>query len=168
LPSGTQFVRGASIVVDTSLLDSHCPAIQLEEIPIAVEVFHSALFDGKVQPIVSVNETIDLDGALMKMAATATGTGRLRFDIDTTDWDGGITGSPALPQQLWPYMSGRISSHGVPTSGIWQAGQVVWAIPDNNASRELSTTTVGWMCVIGGTPGTWKSFSTDQEESMRK
>ena len=66
-------------------------------------------------------------------------------------------------------MSGRISSDAVPTSGIWQAGQVVWAIPDNNASRELSTTThVGWMCVIGGTPGTWKSFSTDQEESVRK
>ena len=80
----------------------------------------------------------------------------------STDWDGGLTGAATLPEQLWPYIPGRISSGTAPASGIWQVGQIVWAISDANASLELSDTrTMGWYCVQGGKPGVWQSFSTD-------
>lgn len=36
-----------------------------------------------------------------------------------------------------------------PTSGTWLAGDITW---NNMAS---STTVAGWICTIGGTPGTW-------------
>jgi hypothetical protein len=39
-----------------------------------------------------------------------------------------------------------------PTSGMWQAGDKVWhsaPSPDGN---------IGWVCVLGGLPGTWKEF----------
>jgi hypothetical protein len=39
-----------------------------------------------------------------------------------------------------------------PEAGTWQAGDKVWhsaPTPDGN---------VGWVCVLGGSPGTWKEF----------
>jgi hypothetical protein len=61
-------------------------------------------------------------------------------------------------------MLGRVTSSAAPTSGIWHAGQLVWAVPDNSSSAKLlpsATTTVGWICVTGGKPGVWQAFHTD-------
>ena len=39
-----------------------------------------------------------------------------------------------------------------PTSGTWSAGDIVW-----NRSPSAGGT-IGWVCTVAGTPGTWKSF----------
>ena len=39
-----------------------------------------------------------------------------------------------------------------PTSGTWQAGDKVWH------SAPAADGNVGWVCVLGGSPGTWKEF----------
>ncbi len=39
-----------------------------------------------------------------------------------------------------------------PTTGTWQAGDKVWhSAPEADGN-------VGWVCVLGGSPGTWKEF----------
>ena len=42
----------------------------------------------------------------------------------------------------------------VPTTGTWQQGDIIW-----NTSPSAGGV-IGWSCVTGGTPGTWKSFGT--------
>lgn len=39
-----------------------------------------------------------------------------------------------------------------PTTGTWVAGDIVWNAVPTAAGK------IGWVCVAGGTPGTWKAF----------
>jgi hypothetical protein len=39
-----------------------------------------------------------------------------------------------------------------PTEGAWEAGDVVWRWNGNN------TVPMGWVCVVAGTPGTWRAY----------
>ena len=44
------------------------------------------------------------------------------------------------------------SGEGIPTEGRWDTGSIVWNDrPDTNLS-------VGWVCIKGGTPGSWRPF----------
>ena len=45
---------------------------------------------------------------------------------------------------------GLASAH--PTTGTWLQGDIVWN------SLPAASGTIGWVCVTGGTPGTWKTF----------
>lgn len=45
-----------------------------------------------------------------------------------------------------------ISASSMPNKGIWTKGDIAW-----NTQPEESGF-VGWVCVLGGTPGTWKPF----------
>lgn len=45
-----------------------------------------------------------------------------------------------------------ISIAGMPTKGVWTKGDIAW-----NTQPEESGF-VGWVCILGGTPGTWKPF----------
>ncbi|MDB5417860.1 MAG: hypothetical protein JWP50_1279 [Phenylobacterium sp.] len=44
------------------------------------------------------------------------------------------------------------TSAAAPTSGEWARGDIVWNMTPTAAGN------VGWICVTGGTPGTWKTF----------
>ena len=45
-----------------------------------------------------------------------------------------------------------ISTASIPTKGIWTKGDIAW-----NTQPEASGY-AGWICILGGTPGTWKPF----------
>jgi hypothetical protein len=52
-----------------------------------------------------------------------------------------------------------------PTKGKWQIGEIVW----NGAPAELTGKghkylVLGWICMAGGTPGTWKEIRISTEE----
>jgi parallel beta-helix repeat protein len=47
-----------------------------------------------------------------------------------------------------------MADDAIPTLGTFQKGDIVWN--DNPAAGG----TVGWICVVAGTPGTWKAFGT--------
>lgn len=51
-------------------------------------------------------------------------------------------------------INGRKQTHGdsIPVDGQWIKGDIVW----NTDPKE--TDYIGWVCVLSGTPGTWKSF----------
>ena len=61
-----------------------------------------------------------------------------------------------LPTQLQPYLTSDVFGDHAPTSGIWRAGQVVYArLNSTSAASGL----IGWRCVGGGKPGTWRNWS---------
>jgi hypothetical protein len=39
-----------------------------------------------------------------------------------------------------------------PTEGAWRAGDKVWHLAPEPEGH------IGWVCVAGGSPGTWKEF----------
>lgn len=41
-----------------------------------------------------------------------------------------------------------------PTTGTWDRGHIVWNESPSAGGK------VGWVCVVGGSPGVWKSFGT--------
>ena len=45
-------------------------------------------------------------------------------------------------------------SNAAPTSGTWKVGDIVYI------QTPVAGGTIGWVCVTGGTPGTWKTFGT--------
>jgi len=55
---------------------------------------------------------------------------------------------------LGPYISRMTAYSAAPSSGPWRQGDIVY----NSAPSAGGT--VGWVCVTGGTPGTWKTFGT--------
>ena len=54
------------------------------------------------------------------------------------------------------YPSGNGSSHyfnaSLPTTGTYEKGDIIWH------SNPVASGFVGWICVVRGTPGTWKTF----------
>lgn len=76
----------------------------------------------------------------------------LTTDIATFD-DDGTLGVPAGKLSL----NGTTQSYGVyytgaPTAGTWTRGSIAWnATPSGGG-------VLGWVCVVGGTPGTWQAF----------
>ena len=108
---------------------------------------------GASRSLLKVNASIDLDGPQLELAG-----GRLHWDIGHANvWlPPGHYSTP--PQQLWPYFvhpirayDGDTPSRGPPTSGVWQAGQVV--LPALNVSVDGAGG--GWRCTKGGRPGEW-------------
>ena len=76
-----------------------------------------------------------------------------------------------LPAELEPFVVSPLYKQRPPAVGYWVAGQKVWAtpnaLPDHSGWQpELPTTqhgapigwVVGWVCVHGGAPGTWKAI----------
>lgn len=47
---------------------------------------------------------------------------------------------------------GRAVRAAAPTGGTWGRGQIIWNSEPSAAGY------VGWVCVTGGSPGTWKGF----------
>ena len=104
----------------------------------------------------------------------------LRFEF------GGIWGAPEavdgpfrLPQALWPHVtpSHAVYAQGAPTEGHWRVGQVVWraldGIPDGNETITVPQydpfqkfvppapgAPLGWVCTLGGQPGSWSNVSS--------
>jgi putative cofactor-binding repeat protein len=79
---------------------------------------------------------------------------------------GNIIGPGTMGTSLWSTEDGLHSQNGnswnpsityqsaAPTTGTWRKGDITW---DNSPA---ANTTMGWVCVTAGTPGTWKSFAT--------
>lgn len=44
------------------------------------------------------------------------------------------------------------SQTAAPTTGLWERGDIVWN------SEPSASGTIGWVCVAGGEPGTWKTW----------
>ena len=158
LANTTAIAGGASIVIESSLVaNAHAPVVHFEEIPVAFEMQGSWTVDAKRQRIVSLNKSIDLDGPALSLAAAAPqNRGKLKYKVDASDWSGGAVGTEVLPEQLWPFMPGRLVSSHAPTKGVWREGATIWAATGlaSNVSRPL-----GWVCDQGGDPGVWRSFS---------
>lgn len=52
--------------------------------------------------------------------------------------------------------AGRAYASAAPSAGTWQTGDIVWN------SEPAATEYIGWVCVAGGTSGTWKGFGAIQ------
>jgi hypothetical protein len=48
----------------------------------------------------------------------------------------------------------KAENYVTPSTGIWRKGDIVW----NN--DPASAESIGWVCTVSGTPGTWKAFGT--------
>lgn len=46
----------------------------------------------------------------------------------------------------------RVANTGIPTTGLWNQGDIIWN------SAPTSGGYAGWICTVSGTPGTWKTF----------
>jgi hypothetical protein len=78
--------------------------------------------------------------------------GTLRYipEANETEWDGEVT---TIVCDLIDLMNRRVKeAASVPTTGTWILGDVVWN------SSPTPGGTIGWVCTIAGTPGTWKTF----------
>jgi hypothetical protein len=64
--------------------------------------------------------------------------------------EGATLAARGLASQAGSVLHG--SSKGVPTTGTWRAGTILW----NEAPAAAGK--VGWVCTASGTPGTWKAF----------
>ena len=147
-------VRGSSIVIENSLIDTHeHPAVRLEEIPLAVEVRGCNLYDATSadgqMTLFNLNTSINLDGPMLELAVQS---GRCKYLIGANNWDSSHFRD--LPQQLWPMVVGRLAASAAPTKGLWATGSIVWA--DNMSAAGGAN---GWECVRGGRPGQWQNFT---------
>ena len=94
--------------------------------------------------------------AMFEMAAESWGRSLplLRYDVDSeTNWNGpAALGAATLPPEMLPFSaSPRIVVTEAPAQGVWGQGALVWAaVP----TLKLA----GWLCTVGGTPGTWEAF----------
>lgn len=52
------------------------------------------------------------------------------------------------------WLQTQIYGIAAPTTGTWNAGDIVWDITPS------ATGFIGWVCVTAGTPGTWKTFGS--------
>ena len=50
------------------------------------------------------------------------------------------------------FQPGRLTISDIPTSGYWKRGTVLWK------GNPFASGVPGWICVTGGTPGTWSSM----------
>jgi hypothetical protein len=60
-------------------------------------------------------------------------------------------GDPDVGIEGWRYQRYATAS---PTSGSYRQGDIVWN------STATAGGDAGWICVVGGAPGTWKTFGT--------
>lgn len=67
---------------------------------------------------------------------------------------GGITASGRITLGLLGLSHVVGSRNAAPTSGTWKRGDVAWNVYPSASGF------VGWVCVAGGTPGTWKGFGS--------
>lgn len=50
----------------------------------------------------------------------------------------------------WNFQKGQ--ANAIPTAGTWMRGSIIWN------TTPVASGTIGWICVVAGTPGTWKTF----------
>ena len=78
----------------------------------------------------------------------------LRYDVTSnTNWNGPPHPEAQLPQEMLPFSAsaGRDVAGAPPTRGVWAAGAILRATTPTKALA-------GWVCTVGGTPGTWEAF----------
>lgn len=74
--------------------------------------------------------------------------GRLAVNVSNPSTDANFTVDGSV------VINGKKQTHGdqIPAGGNWNKGDIIW----NNDPQETSY--IGWVCVMSGTPGTWKPF----------
>jgi polygalacturonase len=85
-----------------------------------------------------------LQGATLSPSSGKTLTINGRLIVGNWAWKAGA-GTIALT-------AGRTYASAYPSAGTWQAGDIVWN------SAPAAGEWAGWICVTGGTSGTWKGF----------
>ena len=102
--------------------------------------------------LVRVNASINLDGPYLNNSLQ-----KPRFDISNNNWRLRPTQAD-LPEQLRPFLVGRVEAERAPASGLWRSGAVVWNRGIAGGTG-LAPQPPGWYCVEGGTPGRWANVS---------
>jgi len=55
----------------------------------------------------------------------------------------------------------RNEGTAAPTTGTWKQGDFVWnTAPAEAGSASSKYVVIGWVCTVGGTPGTWLASRT--------
>ena len=73
----------------------------------------------RTQQLVKLDPAIDLDGLINSIAFES---GRPRFELSGNNWG---ARQKDLPEQLRPFLTGRIEADAAPVSGVWRGGDVV-------------------------------------------
>jgi len=72
--------------------------------------------------------------------------GRLGIGIQNPEQDLEIAGNLAFQNRIFS------SASGIPTTGTWTRGSIVWNSEPNMGE------VLGWICIKGGQPGAWRPF----------
>jgi parallel beta-helix repeat protein len=74
---------------------------------------------------------------------------------------GAFTSSPTYTGEVGGMVGKEISSTAAPTTGTWVAGDKTWKrAPVEAGAATAKYVIIGWICVAGGTPGTWLEMRT--------
>lgn len=74
--------------------------------------------------------------------------GRLGIGVNTVDEDTALAVNGNIKFANKKFSSGT----GIPTSGLYNKGDIVWN------SNPINSSYIGWVCVVSGTPGQWEPF----------
>lgn len=72
--------------------------------------------------------------------------GRLGIGIQNPEQDLEVAGNLAFQNRIFS------SASGIPTTGTWTRGSIVW-----NSEPDMGEV-LGWICIKGGQPGAWRPF----------
>lgn len=118
--------------------------------------YHSAFIDGNssrrgTKVANFVNERFVSCGGGLTFADTQISLGTNFYDGNSDLYFVNIPSGTLLDNvQRYP---ARYMAAAAPTTGTWKRGDIVFnTVPDNRV-------TIGWICVSGGTPGTWISWN---------
>jgi hypothetical protein len=167
LPPKIRTSEAASIILEGCALSgayghAHGAEIYLMEVPAQLVVrdcWMQSQQDNATQQLVKLDPAIDLNGPYLVNSIAASESGRPRFELSGNNW--GIRSQQNdLPEQLRPFLSGRIEADAAPISGLWRGGQVVWnRRAAAGAWAGAAPQPAGWYCAEGGTPGVWVNVS---------
>ena len=184
LPNGTKFSalpQGATIIIERCEVDSYGSArgveperrsnIWLEQIPSVLIVRDSQGFAYAPAfgppanfSMVQVDPRLGLDWQTEYAAGLSSQL--LTFDISSNNW------YPLtfvdLPEQLRPWVVGRVYGDGPPTLGHWQQNNFVTARPRSSQlpAEKQAAAVMGWLCTAGGAPGTWATIGPTTLETL--
>ena len=158
LPPNTSVIPGSALTLADSLVDTHeNPVLTLVEVPNALSIRANQMRYVR-QPLIRVWPDGDLTAPAFSLqfalAASFKDDPLLRYDVTSnTNWNGPPHPEAQLPQEMLPFSAsaGRDVAGAPPTRGVWAAGAILRATTPTKALA-------GWVCTVGGTPGTWEAF----------